>query len=94
MKARISSIPSEKREASETWYRFEHMCASYVTHQITANDIASRLQRLSKVPMDQSHVRSTKRALRQNRRELTIEPELNAAPLAVKSGKAVGFDGV
>jgi hypothetical protein len=56
--------------------------------------------------MDQSHVRSTKRVLRQKRidyRELTIDPnistnisieELNTAVLAVKSGKTVGFDGV
>jgi hypothetical protein len=73
------------------------------THQITANDIASRLQRVFKDPMDQSHVRSTKRVLRQKRRELTIDPELlpnfstkelNTVLLAVKSGKAAGFDGV
>jgi hypothetical protein len=53
--------------------------------------------------MDQSHVRSTKRALRQNRRELSIDPdlsannsteELNTALLMVKSGKTAGFDGV
>jgi hypothetical protein len=77
--------------------------ASSPAHQITANDIASRLQRVSRVPMDQSHVRSTKRALRQKRRELKIDPnlsanflteELNTALLAVKSGKAAGFDGV
>jgi hypothetical protein len=45
----------------------------------------------------------TKRDLRQKRRELTIDPdlsanflteELNKALLAVKSGKAAGFDGV
>jgi hypothetical protein len=45
----------------------------------------------------------TKRVLRQKRRELTIDPdlsanfsteELNKALLAVKSGKATGFDGV
>jgi hypothetical protein len=53
--------------------------------------------------MDQSHVRSTKRVLRQKRIELTIDPdfsanfsteELNTALLAVKYGKAAGFDGV
>jgi hypothetical protein len=53
--------------------------------------------------MDQSHVRSTNRALRQKRRELTIDPdlfanfsteELNTDLLVVKSGKAAGFDGV
>jgi hypothetical protein len=53
--------------------------------------------------MDQSHVRSTKRALRQKRRELSIDPdlstnfsteELNTALLTVKSGKTAGFDGV
>jgi hypothetical protein len=52
--------------------------------------------------MDQGHVRSTKRALRQKRRELPIDPdlsanfsteELNTALLVVKSGKAAGFDG-
>jgi hypothetical protein len=72
--------------------------ASSATHQTTANDIASRLQRVSKVPMDQSHVRSTKK-----RRELSIDPDLSAnfsteelttALLTVKSGKAFGFDGV
>jgi hypothetical protein len=77
--------------------------ASSATHQTTANDIASRLQQVSKVPMDQSHVRSTKRALRQKRRELSNDPnlsanfspeELNTALLTVKSGKAAGFDGV
>jgi hypothetical protein len=70
------------------------------THQITANDIALRLQQVSKVPMDQSHVRSTKRALRQKPREITIDPnlsgnfstkELNTALLAVKSGKVAEF---
>jgi hypothetical protein len=73
------------------------------THQVTANDIASRLQQLSKVLMDQSHVRSTKRTLRLKRRELSINPdlsanysteELNTALLTVKSEKAAGFDGV
>jgi hypothetical protein len=74
------------------------------THQITANVIASRLLRVSKVPMDQSHVRSTKRALRQKRRKLKIDSdfsanfsteELNMAlMLAVKSGKSANFDGV
>jgi hypothetical protein len=58
---------------------------------------------VSKVPMDQSYVRSTKRALRQKRKELTIDTdlsahfsieELNTALLAVKSRKAAGFDGV
>jgi hypothetical protein len=38
---------------------------------ITANDIASRLLRISKVPMNPNHIHSTKRALRQKRRELT-----------------------
>jgi hypothetical protein len=61
------------------------------------------LQRVSKVPIGQSHVRSTKRSLRQKRRELTIDPdltanfstkELNTALFAVKSRKAAGFDGV
>jgi hypothetical protein len=47
-------------------------------HQLTANDIASRLQRVSKVPMEQSHLRSMKRALRQKRRELTIDPDISA----------------
>jgi hypothetical protein len=83
--------------APETWYRFEHRC--FFPHQKTANDIASRLQQFSKVPMAQSRLRSSKRALRQKRRELTIAPdlsieELNTALLAVKSGKAAGFDGV
>jgi glycine cleavage system protein P-like pyridoxal-binding family len=68
--------------------------ASSPTHLITVNYIASRLQGVSKVPMDQSHVRSTKRVLRQKRRELTVDPdlsanfsteELNTAVLAVKS---------
>jgi hypothetical protein len=36
--------------------------ASSLTHQITANDISSRLQQVSKFPMDQSPVRSTKRS--------------------------------
>jgi hypothetical protein len=70
--------------------------ASFPKHQITENDIASRLKRVSKVPMDQSHVRSMKRTLRQKRRELTIDLDLSAdlsALLAVKSGKAAGFDG-
>jgi hypothetical protein len=49
--------------------------------------------------MDQSHVRSKKRALGQKRRELTIDPdfsakfsteELNPVLLAVKSGKNAG----
>jgi hypothetical protein len=49
------------------------------------------------------HVRSTKRALRQKRRELKIDPnlsanfsteELNTVLLAVKSRKAAGFDRV
>jgi hypothetical protein len=53
--------------------------------------------------MDQNHVRSTKRALSQKRRELTIDPdllanfsteELNTTMLAVKSGKTASFDGV
>jgi hypothetical protein len=53
--------------------------------------------------MDQSHVQSTKRTLRQKRRESTIDPDLsvnfsteepNTALLAVKSEKASGFDGV
>jgi hypothetical protein len=53
--------------------------------------------------MDPSHVRSTKRALRQKCRELTIDPdisanfstkELNTALLVVKSGKVSGFDGI
>jgi hypothetical protein len=53
--------------------------------------------------MDQSQVRSTKRALRQKRRELTIDPDLSAnfsieeldmAQLAVKSENAAGFNGV
>jgi hypothetical protein len=43
--------------------------ASSPTHQITVNDIASQLQRVSNFPMDQSHVRSKKRALRQKRIE-------------------------
>jgi hypothetical protein len=34
------------------------------THQITANDKASQLLRVSKVPIDQNHVRSTIGALR------------------------------
>jgi hypothetical protein len=48
--------------------------------------------------MGQSNVRSTKRAFRQNRRELTIDPGLSAnfsteelkTLLAVKFGKAAG----
>jgi hypothetical protein len=53
--------------------------------------------------MDQSHVRSTKRTLRQKRRKLTIDSdfsanfsteELNTALLAVKYGKSASFDGV
>jgi hypothetical protein len=77
--------------------------ASSPAHQITSNDIASRLQRISKVPIDQSHLRSTKRALSQKPREFPIDPdlsanfstkELNTALLAVKCGKADGFDGV
>jgi hypothetical protein len=73
------------------------------THQITANGIASRLLGVSKGPMDQNLVRSTKRALRQKRRELTIDPEisadfspeeLNTALLTKKSRKAAGFNGI
>jgi hypothetical protein len=78
---------------------FQH----HQTHQITANDIASRLLRVSKVPIDRSHVRSTRRSLRERRRELSIDQSLSAdftlaeldmALIAVKSGKAAGFDGV
>jgi hypothetical protein len=38
--------------------------------------VTSRLQRVTKVPMDQSNVRSTNRASRQKRKELTIDPDL------------------
>jgi hypothetical protein len=38
---------------------------------ITASDIASRLLRISKVPINPNHIHSTKRALRQKRRNLT-----------------------
>jgi hypothetical protein len=69
---------------------------------ITANDIASRLLRISKVQMNPNHIHSTKQALRQKRRELTegilisdefsVE-ELETALLGVKPGKAAGLDG-
>jgi Reverse transcriptase (RNA-dependent DNA polymerase)/Endonuclease-reverse transcriptase len=77
--------------------------ATSPTNQISANDIASRLLRISKVPMEENFVRSTKRDLRQKRRELTIDTtisadfsleDLNTALLSFKSGKAAGFDGV
>jgi Reverse transcriptase (RNA-dependent DNA polymerase) len=72
-------------------------------NQISASDIASRLLRISKVPMEENFVRSTKRDLREKRRELTINTtisadfslvDLNTALLSFKSGKAAGFDGV
>jgi hypothetical protein len=46
--------------------------------------------------MDQNHVRSTKRALRQKRRELTIDHSRNWTwlCLTIKHGKATGFHGV
>jgi hypothetical protein len=71
--------------------------------KIAANDIASRLLRISKVPMNPNHIHSTKRALRQKRRELTDDilisdefsvEELETALLSVKPGKAAGLDGV
>jgi hypothetical protein len=55
------------------------------------------------VPMEKTQVRSTKRELRQKRRELTINStksaelkmeDLNIALLSVKPGKAACFDGV
>jgi hypothetical protein len=70
---------------------------------ITANDIASCLLRISKVPMNPNHIHSTKRVLRQKRRELTEDilisdefsvEELETALLSVKPGKAAGLDGV
>jgi hypothetical protein len=70
---------------------------------ITTNDIASRLLRISKVPMNPNHIHSTKRALRQKRRELnegilisdefSVE-ELKTALMSVKPGKGAGLDGV
>jgi hypothetical protein len=69
---------------------------------ITANDIASHLLRISKVPMNPNHIHSTKRALRQKRRKLTDDflisddisvEELETALLSVKPGKAAGLDG-
>jgi hypothetical protein len=53
--------------------------------------------------MNQHHVRSMKRTLRQIRKYLTIDPEfsadfsleeLNTALLTIKPGKTEGFDGV
>jgi hypothetical protein len=67
---------------------------------ITANNIASLLLRISKVPMNPNHIHSTKRALRQKRRELTEDIlisddfEFEDALLSVKPGKAAGLDGV
>jgi hypothetical protein len=70
---------------------------------ITANDIASRLLRISKVPMNPNHVHSMKRVLRQKKRELIKDilisdefsvEELKTALLSVKPGKAAGLDGV
>jgi Reverse transcriptase (RNA-dependent DNA polymerase)/Endonuclease-reverse transcriptase len=70
---------------------------------INANQIATRLLKVSKVPMDRDFVRSTKRDLRQMRRGLPVDPSLSAdftedeltlALQNVKSGKAAGFDGV
>jgi hypothetical protein len=52
------------------------------------------------VSIDQHHVRTTKRALRQRRRELSGNTELSddftieEVELEVKPGKAAGFDGV
>jgi hypothetical protein len=70
---------------------------------ITANDIASRLFRIYKVPMNPNHIHSTKQALRQKRRELTVDilisdefsvEELETALLSAKTEKAAGLDGV
>jgi hypothetical protein len=70
---------------------------------ITANDIASRLFRISKIPMNPNHIHSTKRALHQKRKELTEDilisdefsvEELKTALLSVKPGKNAGLDGV
>jgi hypothetical protein len=53
------------------------------------------LHRDYNVQMDQSHVRSTKRALRQKRRELTIDPDLSANFSTEKlNTEAAGFYGV
>jgi hypothetical protein len=71
--------------------------------KITVNNIASRLHRISKVPMNPNHIHSTKGALRQKRRELTENilisdefsvKELETALLSGKPGKAAGLNGV
>jgi hypothetical protein len=73
------------------------------TSNVSANNIATRLLHVLKVSMDQHHVRTTKRALCQRRREMSGNTELfddftiekvELAFLSVKPGKAAGFDGV
>jgi hypothetical protein len=70
---------------------------------ITANDIASRLLRVSKTQRDREQVRTTKMNLRRKKRTLTINQtlsrnytldEIETALMSLKPGKAAGFDGI
>jgi hypothetical protein len=62
-----------------------------LTHQITDNDIAARLLRISKVPMDANYVRETKRTLRQKRREITVDATISADFCSCKIWKSCWF---
>jgi hypothetical protein len=67
---------------------------------ITANDIASRLLRVSKTQRDREYVRTTKMNLRRKKRTLTVNQtlsrnfsldELETSLMSLKPGKAAGF---
>jgi hypothetical protein len=72
-------------------------------NSITANDIASRLLRVSKTQRDRVHVRTIKMNLRRKKRTLTVNQtlsrnftldELETALMSLKPGKAARFDGI
>jgi hypothetical protein len=70
---------------------------------ITANDIASRLLRVSKTQRDRENVRTTKMNLCRKKRTLTVNQtlsrnfpldDLETALMSLRPGKAAGFDGI
>jgi hypothetical protein len=72
-------------------------------NSITANDLASRLLRVSKTQRDREHVCTTKMNLRRKKRTLTVNQTLSrcftldehdTALMSLKPGKTAGFDGI
>jgi hypothetical protein len=64
----------------KAWNLLKKLCtdATPASRQksITANDIASRLLRVSKTLRDREHVRTTKKNLRRKKRTLTVNQTL------------------